>query len=52
MGILWEALEGLLLVLSPFTALGIWDRRKLIKTKLNEWTAPKKEKPKQEPGAP
>jgi hypothetical protein len=30
--------------LSPFTALGIWDRRKKILAKLNEWTKPKKDK--------
>lgn len=35
-------LTGLLLALSPFTALGIWDRRRKIAAKVNEWTKPKK----------
>lgn len=35
-------LELLLLALSPFTVLGMWDRRKQILAKLNELTKPKK----------
>lgn len=44
----WEVLEGVLFVLSPFTVLGIYDRRKRIMAKLNEWTKPKPEPKKEE----
>lgn len=37
-----DVLTVLLLALSPFTALGIWDRRKKILAKVNDWTNPKK----------
>lgn len=39
------AILVLLLALSPFTALGIWDRRKKIIAKINEWTKPTKAEP-------
>ena len=40
-------IDVLAVALSPFTALGIWDRRKKILAKVNEWTKPKKETPKE-----
>lgn len=44
---IWDSLAVLLILLSPFTVLGMWDRRALIKRKINDWTKPKaKEAPK------
>lgn len=44
-------LEVLLLSLLPFTFLGVWDRRKAIANKIEEWTRPNKPQAPKEPKA-
>jgi hypothetical protein len=38
-------LEVLLLALSPFTAIGIWERRAWLKAQFDRFTKPKKATP-------
>ena len=48
----YDALSALLLLLSPFTILGIYDRRQAILKKLNQWTKPVKPKEPEQGGKP